>query len=83
MRDQDITEIIKQYIREKLHKAYTEYKEDYLNKLNEEMESKRNTIIGDALNGISIAITDNNPYNLEPCINVVMKINKNIYLKKE
>lgn len=78
----NIDTILKNHIKEELNKAFTEYKNEYLEKLNNEMELKRNKIVGEALNGISIAISENSPYTNEPNINVVMHIKKDVYLKE-
>lgn len=74
--------ILKNHIKEALNKTYTEYKEEYLKKLDNEMELRRNKIVGDALNGISIAISENSPYSNEPNINIIMNIKKDVYLKE-
>lgn len=79
---ENIDVVLKNYIKEELDKVFTEYKEEYLKKLDREMELRRNKIIGEALNGISIAISENTPYSNEPNINVMMTIKKDVYLKE-
>jgi len=74
--------ILKNHIKEELNKVYTEYKEEYLKELDRKMEAIRNKIVGDAINGISIAISENSPYSNEPNINVMMTIKKDVYLKE-
>lgn len=71
---------IKHQIEDDMNKAYTEYKEACLEQLNREMEVRRNNIVGDAINGVSIAMANGDMYLNEPIIRIEIK--KNVYLKE-
>lgn len=72
---------IKETIRKDLELEYTEYKNRCLEDLDFKFEAKRNSVIKSALDGIDISIMENQPYSLEPIIQI--KIEKKIILKGE
>ncbi len=72
---------IKETIRKDLELEYTEYKNKCLEDLDFKFEAKRNSVIKSALDGIDISIMENQPYSLEPIIQI--KIEKKIILKGE
>lgn len=72
---------IKETIRKDLEIEYTEYKNKCLEDLDFKFEVKRNSVIKSALDGIDISIMENQPYSLEPIIQI--KIEKKIILKGE
>lgn len=72
---------IKETIRKGLELEYTEYKNKCLEDLDFKFEAKRNSVIKSALDGIDISIMENQPYSLEPIIQI--KIEKKIILKGE
>lgn len=72
---------IKETIRKDLELEYTEYKNKCLEDLDFKFEVKRNSVIKSALDGIDISIMENQPYSLEPIIQI--KIEKKIILKGE
>lgn len=72
---------IKETIRKDLELEYTEYKNKCLEDLDFKFEVKRNSVIKSALDGIDISIMKNQPYSLEPIIQI--KIEKKIILKGE
>ena len=72
---------IKETIRKDLEIEYTEYKNKCLEDLDFKFEAKRNSVIKSALDGIDISIMENQPYSLEPIIQI--KIEKKIILKGE
>lgn len=72
---------IKETIKQDLEADYTEYKNKCLQDLDFKLEAKRNDIIKSALNGIDISIMEQQPYSLEPIIQI--KIEKKIILKGE
>lgn len=71
---------IKHQIENDMNEAYTEYKNACLEQLDREMEVKRNNIIGNAINGVSIAMANRDMFLNEPIIRIEIK--KNVYLKE-
>lgn len=72
----EFKEIIKKEIEKQINEEYTEYKEQKLQDLNIELERKRNEIVKDILNSITILISK------EPCgINVMIKVENRIIQK--
>lgn len=72
----EFKEIIKKEIEKQINEEYTEYKEQKLQDLNIELERKRNEIVKDILNSITILTSK------EPCgINVMIKVENRIIQK--
>ncbi len=65
--------ILKNKLEEVINEEYTEYKEQKLNELNTELELKRNGIVKDILNSITI-LNENTPYG----VNIMIKVENRI-----
>ena len=72
---------IKEAIRKSIDEEYTEYKNKCLENLEYSIETKRNKTISAILDGIDIYINSNQPYSLEPIIQIKME-NKVIIKEK-
>lgn len=70
-------EIIKKEIEKQINEEYTDYKNKKLQDLNYELEKKRNSIVQDILNSITI-LSENTPYGL----NVMIKVENRVILKE-
>ena len=70
-------EIIKQQIEKQINDEYTDYKNKKLTDLNTELEMKRNGIVKDILNSITI-LNENTPYG----INLMIKVENRIIQQK-
>ena len=70
-------EIIKKEIEKQINEEYTDYKNKKLQDLNYELEKKRNSIVQDILNSITI-LNENTPYGL----NVMIKVENRVILKE-
>ena len=70
---------IKETIKESIDKEYTEYKNKCLQELNSNLEAQRNKTVSAILDGIDIYINNNQPYSLEPIIQI--KIEKRVIVK--
>ena len=70
---------IKETVKESIDKEYTEYKNKCLQELDYKIEAQRNKTISAILDGIDIYINNNQPYSLEPIIQI--KIEKRVIVK--
>lgn len=70
---------IKETIKESIDKEYTEYKNKCLQELNSNLEAQRNKTVSAILDSIDIYINNNQPYSLEPIIQI--KIEKRVIVK--
>lgn len=66
-------EIIKNELEKQINDEYTDYKNKKLLDLNTELEMKRNSIVKDILNSITI-LNENTPYG----INIMIKVENRI-----
>ncbi len=73
----NLIEIIKKEIERQINEEYTDYKNKKLQELNYELERKRNNIVQDILNSITI-LNENTPYGL----NVMIKVENRVILKE-
>lgn len=68
--------VIKKEIEKQVNEEYTDYKNKKLKDLDYELERKRNEIVKDILNSITI-LNENNPYEL----NIMIKVENRIIQK--
>ena len=68
-----IIDSIKQTIRENIDNEYTEYKNKCLEELEYKIEAKRNKTVSAILDGIDVKILSQQPYSLEPIIQIRME----------
>lgn len=71
-------EIIKQQIEKQINDEYTDYKNKKIKELNTELEMKRNGIVKDILNSITI-LNENTPFG----VNIMIKVENRIIHKGE
>ena len=76
-----IIKSIKDTIQDKINCKYTEYKNKCLEDLDYKLEAKRNDVVKSVLDGIDVSIMSQQPYSLEPIINI--KIQNKIYIKEK
>ncbi len=69
-------EIIKKEIEEQINKEYTEYKQQKLQDLNIELEKKRNGVVKDILNSITI-LNETEPFG----VNIMIRVENRIVQK--
>lgn len=69
-------EVIKKEIENQVNEEYTDYKNKKLKDLDYELERKRNEIVKDILNSITI-LNENTPYGL----NIMIKVENRIIQK--
>lgn len=72
----EFVEILKKQIEEQINDEYTEYKNKKLADLNMELEQKRNEIVKDILNSITI-LNENTPMGMQ----IQIKVENRIILK--
>lgn len=80
MEENKIKSIIKDNLEKELNEEYTRFKEEKLKDLDWEFEKKRNEIITSLVNAVSIEIS-RNMYELEPIINIQVRVEKRIINK--
>ena len=76
-----IIKSIKDTIQDKINCEYTEYKNKCLEDLDYKLEAKRNDVVKSVLDGIDVSIMSQQPYSLEPIINI--KIQNKIYINEK
>lgn len=74
----NLEECIRKEIEKSLNEEYTNYKINCLEDLDEEIESKRNDIIGNVLNGVSVFIQDREEFTNTPAINIRIENKRSI-----
>lgn len=72
---------IKDTIQQRVDSEYTEYKNKCLKELDYELELKRNEVVKSILDGIDVNIMSQQPYSLEPLINI--RIENKLYIKEK
>ena len=70
-------EIIKKEIEKQINEEYTDYKNKKLQDLNYELEKKRNGIVQDILNSITI-LNEDSPFGT----NIMIKVENRVILKE-
>lgn len=70
-------EIIKKEIEKQINEEYTDYKNKKLQDLNYELEKKRNSIVQDILNSITI-LNEDSPFGT----NIMIKVENRVILKE-
>lgn len=70
MEEQGLLDSIKSQIEKQVNEEFTKYKEQCLQELEYKIEAKRNQIIGNMLDGISIYIQNREEYTNIPAINI-------------
>ena len=69
-------EVIRKEVEKQINADYTDYKNKKLDELNIELERKRNNVVQDILNSITI-MNENTPYGL----NIMIKVENRIIQK--
>lgn len=77
----NIIKSIKDTIQDTINSEYTEYKNKCLEDLDYKLEAKRNDVVKSVLDGIDVSVISQQPYSLEPVINI--KIQHKIYIKEK
>lgn len=77
----EILKSIHDTVENQINKTYTQYKNNCLEQLDREIESKRNEIVKNVLDGIQISL-DRSELALEPNINIRISVNKIIRIDK-
>lgn len=77
----NIIKSIKDTIQDTINSEYTEYKNKCLEDLDYKLEAKRNDVVKSVLDGIDVSVISQQPYSLEPIINI--KIQNKIYIKEK
>lgn len=72
----EFIQIIKKQIEEQINNEYTDYKNKKLDDLNMELEQKRNEIVKDILNSITI-MNENSPFGM----NIQIKVENRVIVK--
>lgn len=72
----EFIQIIKKQIEEQINNEYTDYKNKKLDDLNIELEQKRNEIVKDILNSITI-MSENSPFGM----NIQIKVENRVIVK--
>lgn len=72
---------IKDTIKQRVDSEYTEYKNECLKELDYKLELKRNEVVKSILDGIDVSIMSQQPYSLEPLINI--RIENKLYIKEK
>lgn len=78
---QDLTDCIKQKMKEELNTVYDKYIQQNLDKLQLEMESERNRIINSVLDGVRISVDNNSPYEGFNNYNINIRLENKIVMK--
>lgn len=71
------TEIIKKEVEKQINEEYSDYKNKKLQDLDYELEKKRNGIVQDILNSITI-LNEDSPFG----INIMIKVENRVILKR-
>lgn len=77
----EILKSIHDTVENQINETYTQYKNNCLEQLDREIESKRNEIVKNVLDGIQISL-DRSELALEPNINIRISVNKIIRIDK-
>lgn len=77
----EILKSIHNTVENQINETYTQYKNNCLEQLDREIESKRNEIVKNVLDGIQISL-DRSELALEPNINIRISVNKIIRIDK-
>lgn len=81
MLETNIINAIKSEIASRVEMEYTDYVANCIRELRDKLESKRNQVVADVLNGIEIYISENDPMSLSPTI--LIKVENKIVLKED
>ena len=79
---QDLTQAIKNKMKDEMNNVYSQFITDYLQMLETNMEAKRNYIINSIIDGIKVSVDNNTPFEGPNSYNINIRLENKIVMKE-